>query len=166
MMGVQDTHICYLGHIISYTVLAGSQLYLRYVFKLWEMILISIQKAIAFQKSMDLESVGLARCGYQAACPHPCWSGVQPALHTWPWALSLVLSVSRPKFLPLQPAGTRGPWKGFGDQEGQNVREVQNQMLCSPKADRFYLSVTLLSFFWNQEHSAKMRFQVPTKLRG
>lgn len=107
-----------------------------------------MQKAIAFQKSMDLESIDLARWGSQAACPHPCWSGVQPALHTWPWALSLFLSLSRPKFpFQLQPVGTRGTWKGFGDQVGQNVREVQNQILYSPKADRFYLSVTVVAFF-------------------
>lgn len=47
-------HICYLGHIIGYGVQAGSQLHLRYVM-LWEIILIAIQKATAFQKSMDLE---------------------------------------------------------------------------------------------------------------
>lgn len=43
-------HICYLGHIIGYRVLAGSQLHLRYV-KLWEIILISIRKPLFSRKA-------------------------------------------------------------------------------------------------------------------
>lgn len=131
------------------------------------MILISIQKANAFQKSMDLESIDLARWGSQAACPHPCCSGVQPALHTWPWASSLFLSLSRPKFpFQLQPVGTRGTWKGFGDQCGRMLEKFKTKFYTPQRLTGFtYLSL-FWPFFWNQELSAKMRFQVPTKFRG
>lgn len=80
----------------------------------------------------------------------------------WPWALSLFLSVSRPKFLlQLQPAGTRGTWKGFGDQVGQDVKEVETQILFSPKADRFCLSVTVLAFFGTKSSLQKWDLECP-----
>lgn len=72
----------------------------------------------------------------------------------------------------LQPAGTRGTWKGFGDQVGQNVREVQKIQILKFKfyAPQKLTGFTCLSLLWPSSElralSAKMRFQVPTKFRG
>lgn len=109
------------------------------------MILISIQKAIAFQKSMDLESIDWARWGSQAACPHPCWSGVQPVLHTWPWALSLFLSLSRPKFpFQLQPQEPEAHGRDLVTRWGRMLEKFKPKFYTPQRLTGF----TYLSLFW------------------
>lgn len=148
-------HICYLGHIIGYTELAGSQLYLSYG-KLWEMILISIQK------SMDLESVGLTRWVYQAACPHLCWGGVQPALHTWPWLYLCFCLCSAPNSSSSynqQEPGAHG--RDLVTRRGRMLEKLKTKFNAPQKADRFCLSVTVLAFFGSKSSLQEWVFKCP-----